>query len=112
MVTYCRVDGFVVTEGPGPTPNQVKFMVALPAAFNNLVGLKPTRGLVPTEGVVPACRSLDCVSVFAKNCREALEVYPAGYLGLSARGTGSRSRRREKTERGPVATRHFPRRWD
>lgn len=37
----------------------------VPAAFNNLVGLKPTRGLVSTHGVVPACRSLDCVSVFA-----------------------------------------------
>ena len=46
----------------------------IPAAFNNLVGLKPTRGLVPTEGVVPACRSLDCVSVFAKTCGEALQV--------------------------------------
>ena len=47
----------------------------VPAAFNNLVGLKPTRGLVSTEGVVPACRSLDCVSVFSKTCREALEVF-------------------------------------
>jgi allophanate hydrolase len=37
----------------------------VPAAFNNLVGLKPTRGLLSTRGVVPACRSLDCVSVFA-----------------------------------------------
>ncbi|HEU4923811.1 MAG TPA: allophanate hydrolase [Burkholderiales bacterium] len=47
----------------------------VPAAFNNLVGLKPTRGLVSTQGVVPACRSLDCVSVFAKTCRDALEVF-------------------------------------
>ena len=46
----------------------------VPAAFNNLVGLKPTRGLVSTDGVVPACRSLDCVSVFAPTCREALRV--------------------------------------
>ena len=38
----------------------------VPAAFNNLVGLKPTRGLLSTNGVVPACRSLDCVSIFAK----------------------------------------------
>ena len=38
----------------------------VPAAFHGLVGLKPTRGLVPTTGVVPACRSLDCVSVFAR----------------------------------------------
>jgi allophanate hydrolase len=46
----------------------------VPAAFNNLVGLKPTRGRVSTEGVVPACRSLDCVSIFAKTCGEALQV--------------------------------------
>ena len=37
----------------------------VPAAFNNLVGLKPTKGWLSTSGVVPACRSLDCVSVFA-----------------------------------------------
>jgi AGZA family xanthine/uracil permease-like MFS transporter len=37
----------------------------VPAAMNGIVGLKPTRGLVSTTGVVPACRSLDCVSVFA-----------------------------------------------
>ncbi|HEU4353247.1 MAG TPA: allophanate hydrolase [Burkholderiales bacterium] len=47
----------------------------VPAAFNNVVGLKPTRGLVSTQGVVPACRSLDCVSVFARTCCEALEVF-------------------------------------
>lgn len=46
----------------------------VPAAFNNLVGLKPTRGLVSTLGVVPACRSLDCVSVFAQSCADALAV--------------------------------------
>ncbi|MCW2904553.1 MAG: allophanate hydrolase, partial [Streptosporangiaceae bacterium] len=34
----------------------------VPAAFNGIVGVKPTYGLVPTEGVVPACRSLDCVT--------------------------------------------------
>ena len=37
----------------------------VPAAFGGIVGLKPTRGLVPVGGVVPACRGLDCVSVFA-----------------------------------------------
>jgi allophanate hydrolase len=37
----------------------------VPAAFQGIVGFKPTRGLVPTVGVVPACRSLDCVSIFA-----------------------------------------------
>jgi allophanate hydrolase len=37
----------------------------VPAAFNNIVGLKPSRGMVSCAGVVPACRTLDCVSVFA-----------------------------------------------
>ena len=43
----------------------------VPAAFNNIIGLKPTRGLMSTAGVVPACRSLDCVSVFALTCGDA-----------------------------------------
>jgi allophanate hydrolase len=47
----------------------------VPAAFNNLVGLKPTRGRLSTHGVVPACRSLDCVSVFARTCADAAEVF-------------------------------------
>ena len=41
---------------------------------NNIVGLKPSLGLVPTEGVVPACRSLDCVSVFALTVADAAAV--------------------------------------
>ncbi|MEU6253045.1 allophanate hydrolase [Streptomyces sp. NPDC047043] len=43
----------------------------VPAAFNGIVGLKPTRGLVPTTGVVPACASIDCVTVFARTLPEA-----------------------------------------
>ena len=46
----------------------------VPAAFNNLVGLKPTRGLISTQGVVPACRSLDCVSIFALTAGDAMAV--------------------------------------
>lgn len=46
----------------------------VPAAFNNVVGLKPTRGLVSTRGVVPACRSLDTVSVFAGSVVDAATV--------------------------------------
>jgi allophanate hydrolase len=37
----------------------------VPAALNGIVGVKPTRGVIPCTGVVPACRSLDCVTVFA-----------------------------------------------
>jgi allophanate hydrolase len=46
----------------------------VPAAFNNIVGLKPTKGLLSTCGVFPACRSLDCVSVFAGGCLDAQAV--------------------------------------
>lgn len=43
----------------------------VPVAFNNLIGIKPTRGLLSTSGVVPACRSLDCVSIFALDNSDA-----------------------------------------
>jgi allophanate hydrolase len=46
----------------------------VPAAMNGIVGLKPTRGLVSTSGVVPACRSLDCVSVFTTGLDDAATV--------------------------------------
>jgi len=46
----------------------------VPAAFNQLIGLKPTRGLVSAHGLLPACRSLDCVSVFAETCSDASRV--------------------------------------
>jgi allophanate hydrolase len=55
----------------------------VPAGFNNIVGLKPTPGLLSTEGVVPACRSLDCVSVFALCCADADAVL-AAVAGLNA----------------------------
>jgi allophanate hydrolase len=47
----------------------------VPAAFNNIIGLKPTKGLLSTYGVVPASRSLDCVSIFAHNCDDAQKVF-------------------------------------
>jgi allophanate hydrolase len=43
----------------------------VPAAFHGLVGIKATRGVVPATGVVPACRSLDCVTVFARDLATA-----------------------------------------
>ena len=46
----------------------------VPAALTGIVGLKPSRGLLSTRGVVPACRSLDCVSVFAQGCADAAAV--------------------------------------
>lgn len=49
----------------------------VPAGFNHIVGLKPTRGLISTRGVVPACRTLDCVSVFAHSVGDAWRVLQA-----------------------------------
>ena len=46
----------------------------VPAAFNNIVGIKPTPGLFSTTGLVPACRSLDCISIFALTVGEGAEV--------------------------------------
>lgn len=46
----------------------------VPAAFNNIVGLKPTKGLISTRGVVPACRTQDCVSIFALTTHDAAAV--------------------------------------
>ena len=46
----------------------------VPAGFNNVVGLKPTKGVISAHGVFPACRSLDCVSVFALTCEDAFAV--------------------------------------
>lgn len=46
----------------------------VPAAFNNLIGLKPTKGLLSTRGVVPACRTLDCVSIFSLCASDAATI--------------------------------------
>ncbi|GHH29441.1 amidase [Streptomyces lanatus] len=43
----------------------------VPAALNGVVGVKPTKGLVPVSGVVPACYTLDCVTVLARDLRLA-----------------------------------------
>ena len=53
----------------------------VPAAFGNVVGLKPTVGAVPATGMVPACRSIDTISVFARTVDEALAAQRviAGY---------------------------------
>ena len=58
----------------------------VPAAFNNLIGHKPTLGLLSTRGVVPACRSLDAVSIFALTAEDAQRVVAvaAGFDELDA----------------------------
>lgn len=52
----------------------------VPAALNNLVGMKASKGLISTAGVVPACRTLDCVTTFTATAREASQL-----LGLIAK---------------------------
>ncbi|RWM07770.1 allophanate hydrolase [Mesorhizobium sp.] len=47
----------------------------IPAGLNNIVGLKPTVGSLSTTGVVPACRTLDCVSVFALTVDDAYAAF-------------------------------------
>jgi allophanate hydrolase len=49
----------------------------VPAAFSNIVGLKPSRGLVSAAGVVPACRTLDCVSILALTVDDAMTALGA-----------------------------------
>ena len=46
----------------------------VPASFNNLAGFKPTRGTISCRGIVPACKSLDCVSIFASQIQDINEV--------------------------------------
>ena len=65
----------------------------VPAGFNNIVGLKPTRGAISARGMVPACRTLDCVSIFALTAADAQAVLAvaAGYDTADAysRGPGT-----------------------
>ena len=44
----------------------------VPAMLNNIVGLKPSLGLVSTAGLVPACRTLDCISMFSLTVDDAM----------------------------------------
>ncbi|HEV2573603.1 MAG TPA: allophanate hydrolase [Beijerinckiaceae bacterium] len=61
----------------------------VPAGLNNLAGLKPTLGAISTRGVVPACRTLDCVSIFALTVADAFDVFTA-MAGFDAQDSYSR----------------------
>jgi len=67
--------GSAVAVGAGIVPLALGTDTAgsgrVPAAFNNIVGLKPSLGLVSIAGVVPACRTLDCVSIFTLTVDDA-----------------------------------------
>ena len=73
----------------------------VPAAFNNLIGLKPTRGMVSAAGVVPACQSLDCVSIFALTVDDAKVVLEQA-AGFDARDPYSRH-----LQTSPTLSHHF-----
>lgn len=47
----------------------------VPAAFNGLVGMKPTRGLVSTTGLLPACPTLDCITTLTRTVGEARTAF-------------------------------------
>jgi allophanate hydrolase len=71
----------------------------VPAGLNNIVGLKPSLGLVSTRGVVPACRTLDCVSVFSLTVDDATRAL-AAMAGFDP--ADPYSRRRALAPTGPM----------
>lgn len=71
----------------------------VPAAFNQIVGLKPTPGAVPSTGLVPACRTLDCIGVLALNVADSATVL-ALMEGMDAGDSYSRPR--------PALAKHTP----
>ena len=62
----------------------------VPAGLNNIVGIKPSRGLISARGVVPAAQSVDCVSIFARTVGTAARVLQAA-MGFDAEDPYSRS---------------------
>lgn len=63
----------------------------VPAGFNNIVGLKPSLGLISTHGLVPACRTLDCISIFALTVDDAWAALSVA-SGYDAADSYSRNR--------------------
>jgi allophanate hydrolase len=74
----------------------------VPAGLNNIVGIKPSRGLISAFGVVPAAQSIDCVSIFARTVATAAKVLQAA-MGPDARDPYSRA--------VPLATTPLPARF-
>jgi allophanate hydrolase len=58
----------------------------IPAGMNGIVGLKPSLGLLSATGMVPACRTLDTISVFARDVVTAVAgtAVAAGYDATDA----------------------------
>jgi allophanate hydrolase len=72
----------------------------VPAMFNNLIGLKPSIGRISTTGMVPACKSLDCVSIFANAAADAITVLLAAE-GLDESDSYSRAPKNTLLPPGP-----------
>ncbi|KAI5458595.1 hypothetical protein BGZ63DRAFT_426971 [Mariannaea sp. PMI_226] len=72
----------------------------VPAGFNNVVGLKPTRGALSTRGVVPACRTLDCVSIFTLTVADAETILSVAE-GFDVEDSYSRCRQDAKSSPAP-----------
>jgi len=72
----------------------------VPAGLNNIVGLKPSKGLVSARGVVPAAQSVDCVSIFARTVQVAVQVLRAA-MGFDAQDPFSRPLVLDTTPFGP-----------
>lgn len=70
----------------------------VPAGFNNIVGLKPTKGRFPNTGLVPACRTVDCISVFALTVEDAEAV-----TGVASGYDASDAYSRHNPNTAPVA---------
>jgi allophanate hydrolase len=76
----------------------------VPAAYSNIVGLKPSLGLISTAGLVPACRTLDCVSIFALTVDDAVTALKA-VAGPDQADPYSRARPLRPLEPVPTGTR-------
>jgi allophanate hydrolase len=81
----------------------------VPAGLNNLVGLKPSLGAVSSRGVVPACRTLDCVSIFALSVGDARRVFDVA-AGYDAADPFSRPL--QPDDRAPIRRIGLPRKQD
>ncbi|MEJ8858490.1 allophanate hydrolase [Variovorax robiniae] len=68
----------------------------VPAGLNNIVGLKPSKGLISAHGVVPAAQSVDCVSIFAPTVALAVKVLQSA-MGVDAKDPFSRSLQLQRT---------------
>jgi allophanate hydrolase len=78
----------------------------VPAAFNNLIGYKPTKGWLSTHGLVPACRSLDTVSIFTLTAADAARIVEVS-AGYDAEDIYSRQREEYNFDFGAVSRFRF-----